>query len=146
MQSIDIRSRRLGQEKKNILRHYLFGDKIIQNCAYKFRRQFNFSNYPQKSQIYRWVHKFQATASVNNLNKMVENPRSDWKLTAKCPDNVDAVRDSVGRNPKKSFRRRSQELGFSYALLCLSISNVGMLLQMLFLLSSNRLKKNFKYR
>ena len=22
----------LGQEKKNILRHYLFGEKIIQNC------------------------------------------------------------------------------------------------------------------
>ena len=30
--SIDPRSQCLGQERKNILRHFLFGDKIIQNC------------------------------------------------------------------------------------------------------------------
>ena len=38
------------------------------------------------------------------------------KLTTRCPDNVDAVRDSVGRSPKKCPRGRSQELGFSGAL------------------------------
>ena len=40
----------------------------------KFRRKFNFKNYPQKRQIYRWVLKFQATGSVNNLNKKEEIP------------------------------------------------------------------------
>ena len=62
------------------------------------------------SKIYSWVHKFQATGSVNNLNK-TENPRSVRKLTAICPDNVDVVRDSVGGSSKKSLRRSSQELG-----------------------------------
>ena len=80
----------------------------------KFRKKFNF-NHPQKSQIYRWVHKFQTTGTVNNLNIKAENPTSGRKLTARCPDNVDAVRDSVGRGLKKSLRRRSQELGLSRA-------------------------------
>ena len=71
----------------------------------QFCRKFNFYNYPQKSQIHHWVHKFQATGSVNNFNKKVENPKSGWKLTVRSPDNVDVMRDSV-RGPKKSFRRR----------------------------------------
>ena len=70
----------------------------------------------QKSQIYRWTHKFQVTGSLNNLNKKAENPRSGRKFTAKCPENVDAVRDSVGKSPKKSLRRHSQKLGLSRAL------------------------------
>ena len=68
----------------------------------KLRRKFNFYDYPQKNQIYRWVHKFQATGSVNNFNKKAENPRSGRKLTTRCPNNVDVVRDSIGRI-KKSF-------------------------------------------
>ena len=132
--TINPRSRYLGKEKKNILCHNLFGDKIIQTCLnvhethvtannstnnnvvfffyfrfensvlqqllifyhnaldkrgkifcvtthletksfktlrVKFRKKFNFNNYPQKSQMYRWGHKFQATGSVNNPNKKV---------------------------------------------------------------------------
>ena len=39
-----------------------------------------------------------------------------WQgVDCRCPDNVDAVRDSVGKSPKKFFRRRSQELGLSCA-------------------------------
>ena len=67
----------------------------------KFRRKFNFNNYPQKSQMYRWVHKFQATGSVSNLIMKVENPCSGRKLIPKCPDNVDVMRDSVGRSVKR---------------------------------------------
>ena len=40
---------------------------------------------------------------MNNLNKKAEHPRSGKKLTARYPDNVDAVKDSVGRSPKKSL-------------------------------------------
>ena len=47
----------------------------------KFCGKFNFNNYPQKSRIYRWLHKFHATGSVSNLNK-AEHPQSDRKLTA----------------------------------------------------------------
>ena len=66
--------------------------KSFKTVVGKFRRKFNFNNYPQKSQIYRWVHKFQATGSVDNLTKKVENPRSGKKLIPRCPDNMDAVR------------------------------------------------------
>ena len=50
-----------------ILPHYFFGDKISPNCTSKI--------IPRKA-------KFQATGSVNNLNKKAENPRSCRKLTA----------------------------------------------------------------
>ena len=46
--------------------------------------------------------------SVNNLNKKAENPGPGRKLTARCPDNVDAVRKSVRNSPKKSLQRHSQ--------------------------------------
>ena len=115
--TINSRSQCLGQERKNIWRHNVLGDKIIQNCAREIRRKFNLNNHPQKSLIYRWVHKFLATGSVNNFNKKAENSRSDRKLTARCHDNVDAVKDSVRRSLKKSPRRRSEELGFSRGLL-----------------------------
>ena len=51
--------------------------KSFKTVQAKFRRKFN--NYPQKSQIYRWIHKFLTTESVNNLNKKVENPRFERK-------------------------------------------------------------------
>jgi len=89
--------------------------KSFKTVQAKFRRKLNFNNYPQKNQIYRWTHKFQAIGSVNNLNKNAETLSSGRKLTARSPDNVNAVRDSVGRSPKKSIRRRSQELGLSRA-------------------------------
>ena len=92
------------------------GTNSFKTVQAKFRKKFNFNKHPQKSQIYRCLHKFQTTGSVNNLNKKAENPRSDRKLTARCPDDVDVVRDSVRRNPKKSLQRRSQELGLSCAL------------------------------
>ena len=89
--------------------------KSFKTVQAKFSRKFNFNNYPQKSKIYRWVHKFQATGSLNNPNKKAENRRPSRKLTTRCHDNVDAVRDSVKRSPKKSPRRPSQELDLSRA-------------------------------
>ena len=100
--------------EENILRLYL-ETKSFKTEQAKFRRKSNFNNYPQKSQIYLWVYKYQATGSENNLKKKAENPRSGRKLTARCPGNVDAVRDSVGRSPKDSLKRRSQELSLSPA-------------------------------
>ena len=94
--------------------------KSFKTVQAKFCRKFNFNNYPRKSQIYHWVHEFQATGSINNLNKKAENLRSSRKLTARCHDNVDAVRDSVGRSPKKFLQRSSQELG----LLCTPLQRI----------------------
>lgn len=89
--------------------------KSFKSVQAKFRREFNFNNYPHKFQITRWVNKFKATGSLNKLSKKAEQSTSGRKLTARCPENVDAVRDSVGRSPKKSIRRRSQEMGLSRA-------------------------------
>ena len=94
---------RRSQERKNILPYHIFINKIIQNSASKISQEVELNNYPLKSKIYRWVYKFQATGSVNNPNKKAENHRSGRKLTTRCTDNVDAVRDSVGRSPKKSL-------------------------------------------
>ena len=63
-----------------------------------------------------WPGSIYYIGSVNNPNKKAENPRYGSKLTARCSDNVDAVRDSVGKSLKKSFRRHFQELGLSRAL------------------------------
>ena len=49
---------------------YLFKDKIIQNCARKILQEVELNNYPKKSQIYRWVHKFQTTESGKNLKNV----------------------------------------------------------------------------
>ena len=102
-----------GEENIFCITTYL-ETKSFRTVQAKFRRKFNYNNYPQKSQIYHLVHKFQATGLVNNLNKKVENPRSGRKLTARCPDYVDVVRDSVGRYQKKSLWRRFQELSLSH--------------------------------
>ena len=66
----------------------------------KFRKNIIFNNYPQKSDFFSWVRKFQAPGSVNNLKKKAHNPRFCRKWTTKYPDSVDLVRDSVGSNPK----------------------------------------------
>ena len=101
-------------EKKGFC-HYLFGDNIVQNGADKIFLKFNFNDYPQKSQIYRWAHRIWATGSASKLNKKAETPKSDRKLSLRTPDNKNAVRESVGRSPKRFFRRCSQELGLSCA-------------------------------
>ena len=54
--------------------------------------------------------------SVNNFIKKAKNPRSDRNLTARCSDNVDVVRDSVRRSPKKSLQRLFQEFGLLHTL------------------------------
>ena len=92
----------LRREMKNNLCHFLQKSKISQKIYFISAR---------KAKFYRLVHKFYATGLDNNLNKKVEHSRSGKKLTARCPDSVDTVRDSVGRSPKKSPRRRFQELG-----------------------------------
>ena len=93
-----------------------FETKSFKNVQTKYRRQFNFNHYPDKKQIFRWVAKFKATGTVHNLNERV-SPSIGAKVTARTPENVDAVRDSVGRSPKKSTRRRSQEHGISHSTL-----------------------------
>ena len=49
---------------------------------------------------------------MQNINsKSLGDTYSGRRVSARTERNIDAVRDSVGRSPKKSIRRRSQELG-----------------------------------
>ena len=43
--------------------------KSFKTVQVKFCTKFNFKDYLQKNQIYRWVDKFQATGSVNKMKK-----------------------------------------------------------------------------
>ena len=83
------------------MHHYLFGDEIIQNGARKMSQEVHLQQLsPEKPNVLsgtqissHWI-----TGSVNNLNKKEETPSSGRKLTARSPDNVNAMRDSVGRS------------------------------------------------
>ena len=76
----------------------------------KFGWKFNLNNYPQKSQIYRWAHKYQAKASIYSLNKKVKDTRSG-KMFWKCGYGERVCR----KESEKTFWRRSQELAISRA-------------------------------
>ena len=97
-----------------------------------FCRKSNFNNNLQKSEIYRW---FQATGSVN---KKAENPRSDRKLTARCPNNMDAVRGSVWRSPKKSNQTTRAEIDWLYLQSTWKTKFLGTFLEGLFWTPSDR--------
>ena len=106
----------LGQERKYICISISLETKLFKTVLAKFRRKFNLTII-SRNQISHWLHKFLASELVNNVNEKAENYISGRKLTARCPYNEDAVKDSVGSSPKKSLRKRSQKLSLSPALL-----------------------------
>ena len=78
--------------------------KSFKTVQVKFLRKFNFNNYPQKSQIYHWVHKFKATGPANNFSKKAENFKSGRRLTVRYLDNVQA--EHRIKLKKKKMKRR----------------------------------------
>ena len=70
---------------------------------------------PAKSTIVKWVLKFKTKGTVWNVNSKTHfNQTHSGRLkTARIPDNIERVRDSVNQNPGTSIRRRSQELGLA---------------------------------
>ena len=97
---------------KNILCDPLSGDEIIEDYT-RYHRRFNFNNCPRKFQINCWIKKFKDTGTLTKSTKKGQKSTSGRKLTARSPENVNTVRDSVGRSPKKSLQRLSQELSLS---------------------------------
>ena len=87
--------------------------KSLKTVQARYRRRFNFNNFPPKFQITCCVKKFKDTGTLIKSTKKGQKSTSGIKLTARSPENVDAVRDSVGRSPKKPLQRCSQELGLS---------------------------------
>ena len=88
--------------------------KIIKNCTARYRGMLDFNNFPYKFHITRWLKKFKDTGILMKSTLKGQPSTSGKKLTARSPENVDAVPDSVAtRGPKKSLWRRSQEMGLS---------------------------------
>ena len=85
-------------------------------CAVQrsFRRKFQCRHYPDKRLIHRWTQKFREHGTVLNLNaKGKRGTYSGRPKSARSQENIDAIRNSVSRSPRKSLRRRSQELGIN---------------------------------
>ena len=62
--------------------------------------------------MYNWIKKFRTHGTILNLNaKGNRETHSGLPKTSRIPQNIAAARDSVVRSPRKSLRRRSQELG-----------------------------------
>ena len=71
LKPINRRLQWLGYEREIFCVTTYLETKSLKTVQAKFCKNFNFDNYPKKSQIYYWVHEFQATGPVNNLNKKV---------------------------------------------------------------------------
>ena len=93
--------------------------KSLKTVQARYHR-FNFNNFPYKFQSTCWVKKFKNTGTLIKSTKKGQKSTSGRKLTARSPENVNTVRDSVGWSPKKSLQRCSQELGLS----CSSIHRI----------------------
>ena len=74
--------------------------KSLKTVQVRYCRRFNFNNFPRKFHITRWVKKFKDTGTLIKSTKKGQKSTSGRKLTARSPENIDAVRDSVGRSPK----------------------------------------------
>ena len=99
------------QEKTFCVEVY-FANKSYTVVQEKFRRHFRCRHAPSKSRIFDWTKKFRKHGTVHNFNsKCLKDTYSGRSVNARTERNIDVVRDSVGRSPKKSIRRHSQELG-----------------------------------
>ena len=87
--------------------------KSLKTVLARYRKRFNFNDFPHKFQIACFVKKFKDTGTLTKSSKKGELSTSGRNLTARSPENVAAVQDSVARGPKKSLRRCSPELGLS---------------------------------
>ena len=104
----------LDNSAEDILREQYFATKSYQSVQIQFRKRFRCRNFASKSTIVRWVTKLREHGTVVDLcSKATGRIYSGRKKSARTEENIAAVRNSVGRSPKKSVRRRSQELGMT---------------------------------
>ena len=101
------------QQKTFSVEQY-FATKSYQSVQIQFQKRFHCGNFPSKSMIVRWVTKFREHGTVVDLcSKATGGTYSGRKKSARTEENIAAVKNSVGRSPKKSVRRCSQELGMT---------------------------------
>ena len=73
----------------------------------RFRRKFSFNKFPNRTQIFKLVKKFETHGTCGDRRVTGSSP-SGPPITIRTPDNVTRVQESVGRSPSKSLRRWSQ--------------------------------------
>ena len=96
------------EERGELVEFYLETKSIVKTQR-AFQRHFGVREAPGRKTVWRIVQKFRTDRNLHNLNK----GRSGRHRGARTPENIEAVRLSATRSPKKSCRRRSQELSLS---------------------------------
>ena len=99
----------LTTEQKGKLVEFYLETKSIIKTRRAYCLHFQVKDAPDRKTVWRIVKKFRTERTVHNVNK----GRSGRKKSARTPENVEAVRISALRSPKKSTRHRSQELSLS---------------------------------
>ena len=96
------------EERGKLVEFYLETKSIVKTQR-AFQRHFGVREAPGRKTVWSIVKKFRTDRNLHNLNK----GRSGRHRGARTPENIEAVRLSATRSPKKSCRRRSQELSLS---------------------------------
>ena len=100
-----------SKEQKIKIVEWWFETKCYITVPRRFARGFNmrYVEAPQQKFIQHTVQKFMTKKTALDCRK----EKAGAPITARSPANVNRVRASAQSNPKKSLRRRSQELGIS---------------------------------
>ena len=80
--------------------------KSFQIVEARFRRNFSFNKFPNRSQIFKLVKKFETHGTCGDRRVTGSSP-SGPPIAIRTPDNVTRVQESVGRSPSKSLRRQN---------------------------------------
>lgn len=99
----------LSIEQRGKIADFYFETHSIALTRRAYCLHFNVKNAPNRSTIWRILKKFKTERTLHNVNK----GRSGRPKTVRSPENIESVRRSVRQSPKKSSRRRSQELNVS---------------------------------
>ena len=104
-------------EQKAFVVEAYFRLNSIRTVQLEFKTRFKCLDSPSHQVMYLWIKKFRNHHTLKNLNAKEKGRQSHLgrPKTARTPVNICAVRNSVVASPKKSLRRRSQELGISCA-------------------------------
>jgi len=90
----------LMEQKIFCLKTY-YETKSFQIVQARFRRKFSFNKFPNRSQIFKLVKKFETHGTCEDRRVTGSSP-SGPPITIRTPDNVTRVQESVGRSPSKS--------------------------------------------
>ena len=101
----------LVNSRKNVLCRNLLWDQILCAAQRCFHRKFQWHHYPEKCLIHWRAQKFREHETALTLNaKGKRDTYSGWAKSTKSPENINAIRDSIGQSSKKLLRCHSQEL------------------------------------